>query len=238
MAKFNYDSRTSVNRQKKRRRQNILLSALVIILLILIIFLVLNFNKNKVAEPKKDNNISQIVNGETNSNENDDNANNSNTANNDDSDNSNKEVEKEDEKKENKDKKVKISEVETEDNNVEKAYIGNWEPVGTKQTGEHNTQFEEGSDDRNEIRKAIVEVTDINESDLIEYWIGNNGPDKVIATVSDMPQDNIFRVYLSWVDKEGWQVTKVERLKEYDQNNSDSVDIGEDEVTKIEKDSE
>lgn len=232
MKKDNYNTRLSTNRQRKRKRQNILLAVLVAILIVMVFVLFLNSKSNKVSESDQSKNLSEIVNGESESSNNDnDNEENDNGESNAEDNNTKKDI---DEKKDN--KTVKTSEIETEDENVEKAYIGDWKPIGTKQTGEHNTVFDEGSDDRLEIREALLQVTDIDESELIEYWIGNNGPDKVIATVADHPHENIFRVYLSWVDKEGWQVTKLEKLKEYNPNQSDSVEIDENEITKIEKD--
>lgn len=51
---------------------------------------------------------------------------------------------------------------------------------------------------------------------MIEWWIENGGDQKVIATVSDTAETEVFRVFLSWVDNEGWQPTKVEILIEND----------------------
>lgn len=110
---------------------------------------------------------------------------------------------------------VVIQQVNSDDDNVIEAYVGNWPPIGTTQEEPHTTDYSDGSQDRIEIKRAISLVTEIPESDLIEYWIGNGGEQKVIATVSDKAKANYFRVYLSWVEREGWQVTKVERIKEY-----------------------
>lgn len=105
--------------------------------------------------------------------------------------------------------------VDSEDENVIEAFVGNWPPIGTNQSEPHTTNFEDGSDDRSEIRKAVLQVTNIDEENLLELWIGNGGEQKVIANVQDRSNDDIYRVYLSWIEYEGWQVTLVEKLKEY-----------------------
>lgn len=110
---------------------------------------------------------------------------------------------------------IVIQYVDSDDENVIEAFVGNWPPVGTNQSEPHTTNFEDGSDDRNEIRKAVLQVTNIDEENLLELWIGNGGEQKVIANVQDRSNDDIYRVYLSWIEYEGWQVTLVEKLKEY-----------------------
>lgn len=59
-------------------------------------------------------------------------------------------------------------------------------------------------------------VTGIPEDNMIEWWVGNGGDQKVVATVSDREETETYRVYLSWVDNEGWQPTKLETLVEND----------------------
>ncbi|WP_319022533.1 YrrS family protein [Oceanobacillus oncorhynchi] len=95
---------------------------------------------------------------------------------------------------------------------VAEAYTGDWDPIGTEQEGEHNTDFSDGSADRVEIKSAVSKVTGLSEDGMIEHWVGNNGPDKVIATVSDSSNSENYRVFLDWVDGEGWQPTQVEEL--------------------------
>ncbi|WP_227994808.1 YrrS family protein [Oceanobacillus sp. CFH 90083] len=101
---------------------------------------------------------------------------------------------------------------EPSDSNVSEAYTGDWDPIGTEQDGPHNTDFSDGSQDRIEIKRATSMVTGLSEDDMIEHWVGNNGPDRVIATVSDSSNSEVYRVFLDWVDGEGWQPTQVEEL--------------------------
>ena len=116
----------------------------------------------------------------------------------------------------NQNKDTEIKEVEPSDDNVIKAYEGNWDPVATKQKGPHTVTFADNSQDRLEMRKAILLATELEEDDYREWWLGNGGDQKVIATVSNNSQSEIYRVYLSWIDNEGLQPTKVEELKEND----------------------
>lgn len=108
---------------------------------------------------------------------------------------------------------VDIEEVSSDDDNVAKAFKGDWDPIGTEQTGPHTINYNDGSDDRLEIKEAVVMVTDLDEDDMIEHWIGRGGDQAVIATVYDTSQEHIYRVHLQWVDEEGWQPTQVEELK-------------------------
>ncbi|GAA0601878.1 hypothetical protein GCM10009001_18400 [Virgibacillus siamensis] len=112
---------------------------------------------------------------------------------------------------------VKKQEVESSDDNVVKAYTGNWQPVGTEQTGPHTTNYNEGSQDRVEMRKAISVATDLNQDSLTMWWIERNGDQKVVVTASDANETKTYRVYMTWVNDEGWKPTKVEELKENDQ---------------------
>jgi cytoskeletal protein RodZ len=113
---------------------------------------------------------------------------------------------------------TKTEEVPSTDDNVTKAYTGDWEPIGTTQTGEHVTDYSDGSADRNEIKQAIAAVTGISADNMIEWWIGNAGDQQVTATVSDTQKETIARVQLDWVEGEGWQVTLVEELNEIPNN--------------------
>src|SRR5699024_9917128 len=122
------------------------------------------------------------------------------------------EEDKEEKKEDDEEDEVETEEVEPSDTNVSKAYTGNWEPIGTKQSGPHTTNYDDGSQDRIEIKEAVQLATGLQ--DMTELWVGNGGDQKVIATVASPDETDIYRVYLSWVDEKGWQPTKVEELKE------------------------
>ena len=128
------------------------------------------------------------------------------------------EKEKKDKEEEKKDKdEVKTEKAESSDDNVASAITGNWKPVETKQEGEHTTDYNNGSQDRIEIKQASANATDLSVGDMIEWRVENNGDQKVVATISDTQQTKTYRVFLSWISNKGWQPTKVEQLKVNDQ---------------------
>lgn len=110
---------------------------------------------------------------------------------------------------------IVIQSIESSDENVIEAFVGNWSPIGTIQAEQHEVSFDKESQDWLERREAILYVTKINEDDLIEHWHGNGGEQKVIAVIEDKPTGDLYRIYLSWIENEGWQPTLVELIKEY-----------------------
>lgn len=105
---------------------------------------------------------------------------------------------------------------EPSDDNVQDAYTSDWDPVGTEQEGEHTTQFDKGSEDWKEMERAASVAADLDENSMVTWYIEGAGEQQTIATVSDQDDNNTYRVFLTWVDGEGWQPTKVEVLKEND----------------------
>lgn len=136
----------------------------------------------------------------------------------DEQNNDNNEQENENEQNEDieQNNNVETESVEPSDDNVSDAYTGNWDPIGTEQEGPHTTTYDDGSQDRIEIKEATSMVTGIDADNMVEWLVENGGDQKVIATVSDKDETQTFRVYLQWVDGEGWQPTKVEELIEND----------------------
>ncbi|WP_062355634.1 YrrS family protein [Bacillus kwashiorkori] len=109
-----------------------------------------------------------------------------------------------------------IIEEESNDPNIIRVVKNpNWQPVGTTQKGEHITNYQEGSVDRKEMEKALTYATGLNEGDIILWWVGHGGiPNQnVVGTITPKDQSQTFRVYLDWIDGQGWLPTKVEQLK-------------------------
>ncbi|HLQ73335.1 MAG TPA: YrrS family protein [Bacillota bacterium] len=104
--------------------------------------------------------------------------------------------------------------VDSDDDNVLEAYKANWDPIGTSQTEPHTVNFDEDSKDREEMKKAIQIATELDE--MVIWWIGNDGDQKVTATVSPMDESLTYRVYLTWEENHGWKPTLVEQLVEND----------------------
>lgn len=70
------------------------------------------------------------------------------------------------------------------------------------------TDYSNGSADRVEIKNRVMEATGLGD-DLIEEWVGNDGPGRVVATVSSPDQSETYEVYLQYGDG-NWHVTGVE----------------------------
>ncbi len=107
-----------------------------------------------------------------------------------------------------------VQEVETDDPNVIRAFVGEWPSIGTEQGEPHVTNYETASADRLEIKAATALALGIPESEIIENWIGNNGEQKVTATITERATGTIYKVYHTWVPGTGWQPTRYEELRE------------------------
>ncbi|MEM1502246.1 DUF1510 family protein [Domibacillus sp. 8LH] len=102
--------------------------------------------------------------------------------------------------------------------NVEQDIVNpNWEGIGTTQSGEHTSSFETDSTDWQEKEQALSYATGIPQENMTVWYISGNGPQAAIGTVSPKSnQDEAYRVYIEWVDGEGWTPTKVQKLEEND----------------------
>lgn len=90
-----------------------------------------------------------------------------------------------------------------------------WQPIGTSQTGNHVSSYEKGTADWNEKLQALQYATGLSPDNMITIFLGNGGsPQKAIGTVTSNDQSEKYRVYLDWVDGEGWKPTKMDVLNE------------------------
>ncbi|TKC20001.1 DUF1510 family protein [Robertmurraya kyonggiensis] len=85
-----------------------------------------------------------------------------------------------------------------------------WKPVGTVQTGEHHNSYD--GVDWDEMVNAISYATGLSEDQMTIQFLGNNGPNKSVGTVYTKGKAEIYRVYIEWVDGQGWKPTRVEQL--------------------------
>ncbi|SDN00377.1 YrrS family protein [Sediminibacillus halophilus] len=221
-----FHSPSRVNRFEKRRKGTkaitFLLIAGGILILVLIGFFLFgggdednatNNNENQEVSPEKEQDSAAEV-GEDDKNENEDTADGANQP--------DSETSEEEETEPNENDTGQEAEKETVDSsgdsNVKEAYTADWKPVGTKQQGTHQTTFEEGTQDWEEMMEAIELATDLPSSNRVVWWVERGSADQqVIATVSDSDETETYRTYLTWVENEGWKPTKVEVLKENDQ---------------------
>ncbi|MFB4166556.1 YrrS family protein [Virgibacillus sp. JSM 102003] len=224
MSDFNDYSR--VDKFEKRRKNTkslsvfLVLGSLLLIVLIGVIIFGGDDEGNKTAENQSNNAPEESEQAgenpeESTSNEEEQSATEENgSENNSDSSDSTNETDTEEK---NNNSEVETEQAEPSDGNVTEAYTGNWKPVGTEQTGQHTINFKDGSQDRKEMRKAAAVATGLDEESLIMWWVSRDGNQKVLATVSNSENTEVYRAYLTWVEDQGWKPTKVEKLKENDQ---------------------
>lgn len=75
----------------------------------------------------------------------------------------------------------------------------------------HAVDYSNGSADRVAIKAKVMEATGLG-NDLIENWVGNNGPGRVTADVYSPDKSEVYRVYLQYGEGD-WHVTSYESLK-------------------------
>ncbi|MCL6588070.1 MAG: YrrS family protein [Anoxybacillus sp.] len=96
---------------------------------------------------------------------------------------------------------------------VEKEIVDpSWQPIGTTQSEPHVTTFDENSVDWKEMLDAVSYATGLAHDNMIVWFIGNNGPNKAVATVSPNDKSVKYKVYIAWVEHQGWKPEKIEQL--------------------------
>jgi len=89
-----------------------------------------------------------------------------------------------------------------------------WTPVGTSQSGEHVSSYDDKSVDWAEKVQALSYTTGLTEGNMIIWRIGNGGsPQKSVGIVSSKDKNQKYRVTLQWVDGQGWKPEKMDVLK-------------------------
>ncbi|MFZ4451931.1 YrrS family protein [Salibacterium aidingense] len=91
---------------------------------------------------------------------------------------------------------------------------GNWEPIGTEQSGSFTHDFNRDSQNWAEMEAALRYATGLSEEEMETWQIENGGgPNKVTGTVSTSENaDTPFQVTMEFIENEGWKPLKVERL--------------------------
>ena len=131
-----------------------------------------------------------------------------------DSNASTAESQKEDDKLEDEQVPEEITVVPSEDSTVSQSIIDDsWKPVGTSQTGDHVSLYDGESVDWNEKKQALAYATGLPVESMIFWKIKNGGgPQKSIGIVSSRDSKEKYRVYLEWVNGEGWKPVKKDIL--------------------------
>lgn len=104
----------------------------------------------------------------------------------------------------------------SDDPNVEEVIIDpNWKPTATKQTGEHISAYEEGHIDYQEKLVTFRNAVNLDENNVIFWSVKNNGSaDSSVAVVSTNDRSEKYRIFIEWVQNEGWKPSKVEKLSQ------------------------
>ncbi|WP_042350053.1 YrrS family protein [Bacillus massiliigorillae] len=210
----------------KKRKANTIYNILLVVVILLIIIVGANVflgnDDNESASPNEKTSHEEKNNdndkGTVKDNKDKDDKSNDESKVNDDDKSSDKDDEdksdeknKEDENKPEEEDKI----VDSSDPGVMETRVNDsWKPVGTEQTGEHVTKYDDNSVDWKEMEKALSYGAGIPESDMTVIWLGNGGaPNKAVGTITPKDRSAKYKVYIEWVDKEGWKPTKVEKLK-------------------------
>ncbi len=110
-----------------------------------------------------------------------------------------------------KDEKVVLQDQQTP--GVTEAYTNpSWKPIGTSQSEPHTTQFTKSSQDWKEMTQAIAYATELTEQDFTILFLGNNGPNKAVGTIITKDKQYKYKVYIEWVEGQGWKPTLVQQV--------------------------
>ncbi|WP_438311081.1 YrrS family protein [Sporosarcina sp. FA9] len=92
-----------------------------------------------------------------------------------------------------------------------------WQPIATEQSGEHVSSYDGESVDWHEKKKAIAYAIGQSEDELIFWKVKNGGnPQKSIGIIESKSDSSKYRVYIEWVNNEGWKPVKKDVLTTLD----------------------
>lgn len=207
-------------KREKRKKTNIILNSLIAFVIVLIIVVSAKIflgGNNDQAVPADEQTASESKQNESSQEDQD----------NDIEQDKSKDKEKADKESDKEEKEAEENEAEDESEedkeqvvteggsgpDVEKT-IENpaWKPVGTSQSGEHTAVYDQNHVDWQEMLIAISYATGIEQGNMTVWFLGNNGPNSSVGTISTKDQSEKYRVYIDWVDGEGWKPSKVEVL--------------------------
>ena len=207
-------------KREKRKKTNIILNSLIAFVIVLIIVVSAKIffgGNNDQAVPADEQTASESKQNESNQEDQDNDIEQDKSK---DKENADKESDKEEKEAEENEAEEESEEdkeqVVTEGGSgpdVEKT-IENpaWKPVGTSQSGEHTAVYDQNHVDWQEMLSAISYATGIEQGNMTVWFLGNNGPNSSVGTISTKDQSEKYRVYIDWVDGEGWKPSKVEVL--------------------------
>lgn len=237
---FEFNGASRSNQRAKRRKTNLILNSLIVVvlLLIMIVSFTIFFGNGKESSSSESNQNIETNNNkeETTLNNEDEETNNSDDeaqaedTSNSGTDSNSTDIDSETENDEtNIEEDVNATEPDSEDvvevggsadPNVKTTITNpNWQPVGTVQSGEHASVYDENSTDWQEMLRALSYGTGLDSSNMTVWFLGRNkegGDNQSVATVSSKDNSVTYRVFIEWVNGQGWKPFKVEELHEND----------------------
>lgn len=97
-----------------------------------------------------------------------------------------------------------VEEVEEVEEELEPVPDGEWEPVGTEQTGEFTHDFSRGSRNWTEMETALKQATGLD-NNMVIWRLENAGPTSARGVVSSPDsQSQPYEVIIEWIDGQGW----------------------------------
>ncbi|WP_318508291.1 YrrS family protein [Bacillus sp. T3] len=212
--KSNYEQSRGTMRSEirsKRRKTNMVLNGLIgLVLLLIIIVSVSIFSKDDPEKEQQEQTVENKMNSNDNENETTKSAKQNQVTTKDDASNESENAADTEQDKGEDEPTI----TEGGGDNIQKTIVDpSWEPVGTTQSGPNA----DATVDWDERVKALASAINVDESNMTVWYLSRNGQDQAIGTVTakDNPQQ-AYRVYLEWVNSEGWKPSKVEELIEND----------------------
>jgi cytoskeletal protein RodZ len=223
------------DQRAKRRKTNLILNSLIVIVILLIVIVSYSifFGNGEKASPTAADASGQAQENQEGNSEVDDSAESSTNEENEGSEGNSSVTEEnpddtEDTGSDENETDTTVEEPESEnivseggtDPNVKNTITNpDWQPVGTTQSGEHVPVYDKSAVDWKEMEKAISYGTGLNQSEMTLWFLGRNkegAENQSVATVSTKDNSVTYRVYIEWVDGQGWKPIKVEELFEND----------------------
>lgn len=212
--KSNYEQTRGAMRSEirsKRRKTNMVLNGLIgLVLLLIIIVSVSIFSKDDPETKQQEQTVENKINANDNGNEATKSAKQDQDTSEDNASNESENAAETEKEKEQDEPTI----TEGGGDNIQRTIVDpSWEPIGTTQSGPNANE----TVDWDERVKALAYAINVDESNMTVWYLSRNGQEQAIGTVTakDNPQQ-AYRVYLEWVDDEGWKPSKVEELIEND----------------------
>jgi cytoskeletal protein RodZ len=216
------NSRRMNFRQNRKKKLNKILNILIGIVLLLIIVVVVNIvTDDKTEETAVEQTVSDTTETEEDTTEvksedtqEDTSTNESTTQNEPNATTSSGQEDTTTDKSENTSEATTTEQSSSNSNDINTTVDPTWEPIGTKQTGEHVSSYDSTSLDWAEKVEALAYAAGLDPSNMYVKFLGNGGsPQKSIGTVTSKDGKEIYQIHLEWVDGQGWKPTKREKLK-------------------------